>query len=209
MGGGGKSSTLLVSWSGDWGGDGQGGFRTKTSSESSWEASASSCCWSLQPARLDSEIRSEDGFRWGAGGDGVLLLHSGPFPSVSGGSPGPAAVTSPLAAVCRTPGKTMASRLTWLSLSLARHSAPPPGHCRPTEAAKVEVALPRWRSLLLLGRSLRGTGAPAGSATRRREVSTSTGGRADIKLQKVKHKSSPFLKTARFISETFTEILFF
>lgn len=64
------------------------------------------------------------------------------------------------------PGKVMATKLAWLSLSLACHSALPPscvpdgekGQGRPTEAAKVEVLLALCRSPFLC-RSLRVTGA--------------------------------------------------
>lgn len=63
------------------------------------------------------------------------------------------------------PGKVMASRLAWLSRSLACHSALPlsrapggeRGEGRPTEAAKVEVLLALCRSLSLC-RSLQVTG---------------------------------------------------
>lgn len=104
---------LLVSLSGDSGGDGQEGSWRKTSSESSCDASASRCCWSPELVRLDSEIRREDIFCWVLGGDGVVLLQSVLLASlrlclsVPGDSLGPAAVTSSL-----VPGQTMASRLT-------------------------------------------------------------------------------------------------
>jgi len=59
------------------------------------------------------------------------------------------------------PGKVMASRLAWLSLSAACHPVLPPGgergQGRPTEAASMDVLRARWRSLVL-GRSLRVTG---------------------------------------------------
>lgn len=64
---------------------------------------------------------------------------------------------SPSLLVCGRPGKVMASRLAWLSLSLACHSVPLPpgvpdgekGQGRPTDAARVEVLLARCRSLFL------------------------------------------------------------
>lgn len=133
---------LLSPVTGDSGGDGQGRFWKKTSSESSGGTPASGCCWVELPG-LESEIRL----------------------SVSRGILGPAGMASPPLPVCRTPGKTMASRLTRLSLSAACQSALSPspvpaglrGCRRPTEAARVEVAPPRCRSLLLLGRCLRVT----------------------------------------------------
>lgn len=48
---------MLVSLIGG-GGDGGGGFWRKTSSKSSCDRPG--CCWSMEPKRLDSEIRSED-----------------------------------------------------------------------------------------------------------------------------------------------------
>ena len=82
---------------------------------------------------------------------------------------------SPSLLVCGRPGKVMASRLAWLSLSLACHSVPLPpgvpdgekGQGRPTDAARVEVLLARCRSLFLC-RSLRVTGVweEAGSRIR-------------------------------------------
>lgn len=84
---------LLSPVTGDSGGDGQGRF-WKTSSESSGGTPASGCCWVELPGP-DSGIRLS----------GLCL-------SVSRGNLGPAGMASPLLPVCRTPGKTMASRLT-------------------------------------------------------------------------------------------------
>lgn len=84
--------------------------------------------------------------------------------SVTRGSLHPSLLVPSPAPVCGTPGKMMASKLAWLSLSLTCQSVLPSslvphgekGHGRPTEAAKVEVLLARCRSLVLLCRSLRG-----------------------------------------------------
>lgn len=84
--------------------------------------------------------------------------------SVTRGSLYPALLAPSPAPVCGTPGKMMASKLAWLSLSLTCQSVLPSslvphgekGHGRPTEAAKVEVLLARCRSLVRLCRSLRG-----------------------------------------------------
>lgn len=67
--------------------------------------------------------------------------------SITGGWLETVALVPSLVPVCGMPGKVMASRLAWLSLSLTRHSVLPPswvldgekGHGRPTEAAKLEV----------------------------------------------------------------------
>lgn len=85
---------LLSPVTSDSGGDGQGRFWKKTSSESSGGTPTSGCCWVELPG-LDSEI----------GLSGLRL-------SVSRGNLGPAGMASPLLPVCKTPGKTMASRLT-------------------------------------------------------------------------------------------------
>lgn len=71
---------MLVSLIGG-GGDGRAGFWRKTSSQSSTDRPASSgCCWSMEPKRLDSEIRNEgrgwqtDGWEDGGEDDAMLPL---------------------------------------------------------------------------------------------------------------------------------------
>lgn len=81
-----------------------------------------------------------------------------------------------LMSIWGTSGKLMASRLAWLSLSLALHSVASPswvpaggkGQGRPTDAARVEVLWARWRSPFLC-RSLRVTGVWEWSKIRTKE----------------------------------------
>lgn len=87
----------------------------------------------------------------------------------------------------------MASRLAWLSFSLALHSAASPsrvpaggkGQGRPTDAARVEVLWARRRSPFLC-RSLRVTGVWEGSKTRTENRGTSTEVLNDPQNQKVR-----------------------
>lgn len=206
------------------GGDGGAGFWRKTSSCNS--SVSSGFLWSIGLIRLDSEIRSEDRWRYMDGsnkGEDAVLPLSLPFDGAANWKWGWAvggtlvlisaecsplisrlkalslyvsfAVSSNMLAslmlclvcvsigevsptpspvpVCGMPGKVMASKLAWLSLSLACHSMLPlscvldgeKGQGRPTEAAKVEVLLARSRSPFRC-RSLRVTGVGGGPGSR-------------------------------------------